>query len=115
VDQVLSPGQLQAGKWTFFAVTYDATRPRDNVSWYFSPPLETPGAAEVRLDRKTSYNAGPVGTDIGTLVIGNFNDTMRSHGLDRQFRGEIGALQLFGSPVSGRGALMLDLIQQHVP
>ena len=32
-----SPGKLQVGKWTFFAVTYDATQSRDNVNWYFSP------------------------------------------------------------------------------
>jgi hypothetical protein len=81
----------------------------------FSPPLETPRVDEVRLGRKNPYNAGPVGTDIGTLGIGNCSETMRRYGLDRQFRGEIGALKHFGSPVNGRGALMLDIIQQHVP
>lgn len=33
-----------------------------------------------RMARKslyTSYNAGPVDTDIGPLAIGNFNETMR--------------------------------------
>jgi hypothetical protein len=54
-----------------------------------------------------------VEADIGPLVIGNFNETMRGHGLDRQFRGEIRALQLFGSRVSGRGALALEQIKQH--
>jgi hypothetical protein len=110
-----STGKLQVGKWTFFAVTYDGTQSRDNVSWYFSPPLETPGAAEVRLDRKTTYNAGQVGTDIGPLVIGNFNQTMRSYGLDRQFRGEIRAVQLFGSRVGDRGALPLQAIRKQLP
>ena len=62
-----SPGKLQVGKWTFFAVTYDATQPRDNVSWYFSPPVDAPGQAAVALDRKTSYDAGPVAADIGPL------------------------------------------------
>jgi hypothetical protein len=100
-----SPGRLQIGKWTFFAVTYDATRADENVNWYFSAPLEAPEKAALARDRKTTYNPGPVGTDIGPLAIGNFNPTMRRYGLDRQFRGEIRGLQLFGSRVSGRGAL----------
>lgn len=105
-----SPGTLEIGKWTFFAVTYDATQLGENVSWYFTQPADTPGQPAPVLDRKTSYLAGPVGADIGPLVIGNFNETMRSYGLDRQFRGEIRALQLFGSRVGGRGALSHQLI-----
>lgn len=100
-----SPGKLQIGKWTFFAVTYDATRANENVSWYFSAPQEAPDKTALTLDRKTTYSPGPVGTDIGPLAIGNFNPTMRNYGLDRQFRGEIRGLQLFGSRISGRGAL----------
>jgi len=100
-----SPGKLQVGKWTFFAVTYDATKTDENVSWYFSPSAESPASADITLDRRTTYRAGPVGTDVGPLAIGNFNETMRSYGMDRQFRGEIRALQLFGSRVGTRGAL----------
>ncbi len=103
-----SPGRLQVGKWTFFAVAYDATRSADNVGWYFSPPLDAPGKADVKLDRKTSYRAGPVDADIGPLAIGNFNSTMQGFGLDRQFRGEIRELQLLGSRVGGQGALTLE-------
>jgi uncharacterized protein len=110
-----SPGKLEAGKWTFFAVTYDATRPTENVGWYFSPPMDSPGKVEVRLDRKTSYRAGPVDSDVGPLAIGNFNATMRSAGLDRQFRGEIRGLQLLGSRAGGRGALTVEAIQGSVP
>ncbi|MBM4093796.1 MAG: hypothetical protein FJ276_30975, partial [Planctomycetes bacterium] len=100
-----SPGRLQIGKWTIFAVTYDATRADENVNWYFSAPQDGPEKAALARDRKTTYNPGPVGTDIGPLAIGNFNPTMHRYGLDRQFRGEIRGLQLFGSRVSGRGAL----------
>ena len=110
-----SPGKLRIGKWTFFAVTYDGTRAHDNVSWYFSPPLDAPGQAEVVLDCRISYNAGPLAGDIGPLAIGNFNDTMRGYGLDRQFRGEIRALQLFGSRVGGRGAMNLETIRGLLP
>ena len=110
-----SPGRLQVGKWTCFAVTYDGTRSRDNVSWYFSAPTDSPALAALALDRKTSYHAGPVATDIGPLAIGNFNPTMRSYGLDRQFRGEIRALQLFGSRVGGRGAFSAETIEKQIP
>jgi hypothetical protein len=110
-----SPGKLQVGKWTLFAVTYDATIPTNNVSWYFSSPMDAPGKADVRLDCKTSYSAGPVDTDLGPLVIGNFNETMQSFGLDRQFRGEIRGLEILGSRVGARGALTLEAIRQHLP
>jgi hypothetical protein len=110
-----SPGKLQVGKWTCFAVTYDGTRSRDNVSWYFSAPMDAPGRVALALDRKTSYHSGPVATDIGPLAIGNFNPTMRSYGMDRQFRGEIRALQLFGSRVGGRGAFSAETIGKQMP
>jgi hypothetical protein len=108
-----SPGKLQVGKWTFFAVTYDATQSGENVNWYFSESLADPAKPDVALDRRTSYHSGPVGPDPGPLAIGNFNQTMHSYGLDRQFRGEIRSLQLFGSRVDGRGAFARQLILKH--
>ena len=84
-----SRGKLQVGKWTFFAVNYDATKSGDNVSWYFSAPADAPGECDRHSDRRTAYNAGPMDSDIGPLAIGNFNKTMSGYGLDRQFRGEI--------------------------
>lgn len=38
----------------------------------------------------------------------------RSYGLDRQFRGEIRALQIYGSRISHRGALELQQITRHM-
>jgi PKD repeat protein len=105
-----SPGKLVVGKWTRFAVTYDATKAADNVGWYFSRPQDEPGPAAVALDRKTTYNVGPVAGDVGPLAIGNFNETMHGYGLDRQFRGRIRRLQVFGSRASGRGAMSLEEI-----
>jgi len=95
-----SPGKLRVGQWVFFAVTYDATRPRDNVRWYFGDE-NTPAA----LDRATTYNRGPTGTDSGPLTIGNYNPTIHRHGKDRQFRGSLRDIRILGSRVSSRGAL----------
>jgi len=106
-----SPGRLVVGKWTFFVVTYDATRPRENVAWYFSEPSDRPNpATQVQLDRRTTYNAGAVANRTGPIAIGNFNRTMRGYGYDRQFRGEIRRLQVHGSRISGRGALGLKAL-----
>lgn len=110
-----SPGKLVVGKWTFFAVTYDAGRSQENVGWYFSLPIESPDEADVTLDTRTSYNNGPVGTELRGLAIGNFNETMHGAGMDRQFRGEIRGLQVFGSRVGGRGAMGLEDIKRQTP
>jgi PKD repeat protein len=111
VNNDSSTGKLIVGKWTFFAVTYDASQSQNNVAWYFSPPQDAPGKTEVKLDRKTTYNNGSVGTDLRNLAIGNFNENMHSYGLDRQFRGEIRGLQILGSRVGGRGTLKVDEIR----
>jgi hypothetical protein len=109
-----SPGKLVVGKWIFFAVTYDAASAHENVSWYFTEPSDTPQIKGLKLDRKTTYNAGAIGDDTRELAIGNFNSSMRQHGLDRQFRGSIRGLQVFGSRIGARGALTLEQIQESV-
>jgi len=96
-----SPGKLQVGKWTFFAVAYDGTKPRDNVRWYFGAPK-----APATLDRTTSYNRGPTGSGSGPLTLGNYNTTIHRHGTDRQFRGQLHGVRIFGS------ALALDDIRK---
>lgn len=110
-----SPGKLVVGKWTYFAVTYDAEAERDNVSWYFSEPLDAPARGGLLLDRKNTYRQGRVGVEAQGLAIGNFNQTMHSHGLDRQFRGDILGLQIHGSRVSARGALPLEALLKNQP
>jgi len=101
-----SPGRLVAGKWTYFVVTYDSTKHDQNVAWYFSAPAGQPtGQLTLKLDKRTSYNAGAVANRTGPIAVGNFNRTMQGNGYDRQFRGEIKGLQIFGSRISGRGAL----------
>ena len=102
-----STGKLVVGRWTFLAVTYDAGLDRDNVCWYFGD-ADTPAA----LDRKTTYAAGATGQGSGPLTIGNYNTTLHSAGLDRQFRGKLRAIQVFGSRLQGRGALPPETIRR---
>jgi len=103
-----SSGKLRAGEWTFFAVTYDSTNSTDNVQWYFGGE-DTPA----RLDRSTSYNRGPTGKGSGTLTIGNYNESIHQHGKDRQFRGWLRGIKIFGSRIGARGALSLGDIRKH--
>jgi hypothetical protein len=102
-----SPGRLVVGKWTKFVVSYNSLTEANNVAWYFSDPVGQPDEnVDVQLDTKNSYNVGPVANQIGPLAVGNFNRTMRNYGWDRQFRGEIRSLVIFGSRIGGRGALL---------
>lgn len=106
-----SSGKIKVGQWTFFAVTYDATANSDNVHWYFG---DTERAA--RLDRTTSYSAGPTGSGSGPLTIGNYNETLHRAGTDRQIRGRLRGIRIFGSRIGARGALPIgDIrVQQQV-
>ena len=102
-----SRGKLTLGTWTFFAVTYDGTKRSANVRWYFGGPT-TPAA----LDRTTSHNAGPTGAGSGVLTIGNYNPTIHRHGTDRQFRGQLHAVQIVGSRIGAGGALAIEAIRK---
>ena len=102
-----STGKLQPGKWAFFAVAYDSTRQKDNVRWCFGGP-KTPAA----LDKTTSYNNGPTAKGSGPLTIGNYNETIHSHGTDRQFRGQLHAVRIFGSKSGADGALGIEAIRK---
>jgi PKD repeat protein len=104
-----SSKKLRIGQWTFFAVTYDATKSKNNVRWYFGD-ADTPA----KLDRTTTYNRGQTGKDSGILTVGNYNESIqRRHGKDRQFRGKLRGIQVFGSRISSRGALPLNDIRKR--
>ncbi len=103
-----SKGKIRVGQWIFFAVTYDASKDKDSVCWYFGDE-----GTPAQLDCKTSYNNGPVSDGSGNLVIGNFNETLQGAGLDRQFRGQIRGLQIYASRLAMRGALSLEEIRKH--
>jgi len=107
VDNDSSPGALKAGKWAFFAVTYNATKSKDNVCWYFGD-AESPAV----LEKTTNYSRGPTGKGSGTLTIGNYNESIHQHGKDRQFRGALRGIEIFGSRIGPRGALSLKDIRK---
>lgn len=103
-----SLGRLRIGHWTFFAVTYDGTKSDNNVCWYFG---DADRPAE--LDRVTTYPRGPTGKGSGKLTVGNYNETIHRHGKDRQFRGRLRRIQVFGSRIGASGALSLNTIRKH--
>jgi len=103
-----SPNRLRIGKWTFFAVTYDSSRQKDNIRWYFGD-VDSPA----KLDKTTSYSRGPTSKDSGTLTIGNYNESIQQHGKDRQFRGRLQSIEIFGSRIGPRGALLISDIRKH--
>ena len=76
------------------------------MNWYFGDE-NTPA----QLDRTTSYARGPTGKGSRELTVGNYNTTLHGHGTDRQFRGWLRSITIFGSHVGAEGALNLDAIR----
>jgi hypothetical protein len=84
-------GNASVSNWVFFAVTYDSNS--NNLAFYFG---DRTNPAE--LDKSVSYKKGVVGTDIGKLAIGHFNEeSRRSSRTNRMFRGLIDEVRIFGS------------------
>lgn len=100
--------KIQTGKWVFFAVTYNASSSNNNVHWYFGDK-NTPA----QLDRTTNYVNGPTGKNSGPLTVGNYNKTIQKHGKDRQFRGYLKEITIFGSKTNADGVLKLDEIRSY--
>ena len=103
-----SRGKIPKGKWVFFAVTYNGMKDTDNVRWYFGD-AKTPA----RLDKTTSYSRGATGAGSGALTVGNYNKTIHRHGLDRQFRGRLRGIEIFGSRGTSGGAIGLSEIRKR--
>jgi len=108
VDNDSSSGKIAIGQFTFFAVTYDSTKIENNVNWYFGD-ADTP----VEFDRTISYSPGQTGKGSGKLTVGNYNESINHHGLDRQFRGKLRGIKIFGSRIGANGALSLGAIREH--
>ncbi len=103
-----SSNKIQPEKWSFFAVTYDGSASENNVHWFFGDK-ETPA----RLDRTNDYYNGPTGMDSGPLTVGNYNQTIHQHGKNRQFRGWLKGIMIFGSKTDSEGVLTLDEIRLY--
>jgi len=103
-----SGGKVPLGKWVFVAVAYDGTAETDNVRWYFGN-----AGTPAELDRTQTYARGPTGRASGRLAVGNYSEALHGHGMDRQFRGAIRGLAIFGSRAGGRGALSREAIRRH--
>jgi chitodextrinase len=83
-----------AGNWIFFAVTYQSSG--GIVKFYFGN-----NTVDATLDVQRTYSQGAVGTAIGKLAIGAFNDATRNASTyDRMFRGLIDDVQIHGSELT---------------
>ncbi len=82
-----------AANWRFFAVSYTASS--GTVKFYFGT-----NTADASLDVTKTYSNGNVGTSIGRLAVGHFNNATRSAASDRMFRGLMDDIQIYGSELS---------------
>jgi hypothetical protein len=93
--------QLAQANWRFFAVTYDSTAASGHVKFYFGTRQ-----ADAKLDTECEYARGPAGAKISpTLTIGNTTLVTRPMAPDRNFKGQIDEIRIFGSTSDGSGAL----------
>jgi len=80
-----------ASNWRFFAVAYNSSTGK--LDFYFGD-----NTTAATLDKTLIYNQGAVGTTIGKLAVGHFNDeSKRTSRTDRMFRGLIDKVDIFGS------------------
>ncbi len=100
--------QLNQANWRFFAVTYDSTAAAGHVKFYFGTR-----AADAKLNKACDYPRGPAGAKISpTLTVGNTTLVTRPMAPDRNFKGQIDEVRIFGSTADGSGALAVpDLVK----
>jgi hypothetical protein len=103
-EKAKDPAQASRANWRFFAVTYDSTAASGHVKFYFS---ENP-YVDAKLDVTVDYDKGPTGAKIAPyLTVGNLPAQARPMSPDKNFRGGIDELRIFGSTLDGSGALDL--------
>ena len=101
-------GTASLNAWRFFAVTYDAGLASGHAKYYAGG-----WQSDVKLVSAHDCNRGAGGPRIApTLTIGNVPAILRPAAPDREFRGIIDEIRIFGSTTDGTGALGLpDLIR----
>ncbi len=94
--------------WVFFAVTYDSTLPRGQAKIYLGWP-----GGDVALATEADYDRGAAGSRIAShLTVGHVPPQIRSQAPDRNFRGNIDEIRVYGSARDGSGALPpVDLLR----
>lgn len=91
------------GAWVFFAVTYDSTRPQDNVQ-FFAGSKEMP----VKLVQTSTLDHGPISSSSnGTVVFGNTEER------GRPFKGWLDNLRFWGEARGGAGALSMPELEKY--
>lgn len=101
-------GTASLNAWRFFAVTYDAGLASGHAKFYAGG-----WQSDVKFVSAHDCNRGAGGPRIApTLTIGNVPAILRPAAPDREFRGVIDEIRIFGSTSDGTGALGLpDLIR----
>jgi hypothetical protein len=97
------PGEAATAAWRFFAVTYDPGLGSGHVKFYVGTWQN-----DVALVSAHDCGRGPARTKIAThLSIGNVPPAIRPAAPDREFRGVLDEIRIFGSMADGAGALGL--------
>lgn len=99
------------GRWTFFAVTYDALKTSDNVRFFVGSDTTPVGSAGTYTLNGGSVIANTVIPNQIPLVVGN-NSGTAGFANDRPFDGLLDNLRVFGAASGGRGILGLDALEQ---
>ena len=101
-------GAEQFRTWCFFAVTYDSTLEHGQGKVFLGWRQ-----GDAALSAQADYARGPVGPLIAShLSIGHVPPQIRVQTPDRNFRGIIDEIRIFGSPRDGLGALLLPQINR---
>jgi len=101
-------GTASLNAWRFFAVTYDAGLASGHVKYYIGG-----WQGDVKFVSAHDLNRGNAGSKIApTMTVGNVPALLRPMAPDREFRGVIDEIRIFGSTMDATGALGLpDLLR----
>jgi hypothetical protein len=84
--------------WVFFAVTYDGTLTSNNVNFYTG----TTAAAVTQIGTSGTLNGGTLGTNTGSMKLGNLN------GNTKPWDGYLDDIRVYGATSGNGGVLTLS-------
>lgn len=92
-------------QWVFFAVAFDGTASRQNVTFYVG--TKEKGLDSVKVDLAVPEPLPMSGAEIdGTLTMGN------SNGYERPFKGLLDNFAVYGSAEDGSGCLKEEQVRE---